>query len=194
MAETADASGDLDELVRRAREGDRDAYRGIVERCEAGVRVVAAAILPDADAVQDVAQEAFVTAYGRLLQYELGTDFVAWLKTITRNVAMNERTRHLRRIALERRYRSRVRTAVQREEESLLERFEGDLAASLRQCIDGLKTRARDVVKQYYFDDRACPEIAREHGRDGSWARLVLHRARAELSRCLERKGALSRG
>ena len=122
------------------------------------------------------------------------TGFVAWLKVITRNVAWNERTRHVRRANLKNQYRQQVASASRVEEGRFLDRFEGDPVAPLRQCIEELAERARAVVRKHYFDNTTCAEIAREHGRADSWARLVLHRARAELARCLGRKGALTRG
>jgi RNA polymerase sigma-70 factor, ECF subfamily len=73
--------------------GDREAYRQIITACEAKVRIVLAAILPVQDMVDDIAQEVFVTAYGKLRDYEPGSDFVAWLKAIARNLALNERRR-----------------------------------------------------------------------------------------------------
>jgi DNA-directed RNA polymerase specialized sigma24 family protein len=54
--------------------GDREAYRQIILLCEARVRLILAAILPDSDKVDDIAQEVFVTAYSKLVDYRAGSD------------------------------------------------------------------------------------------------------------------------
>src|SRR5256885_754611 len=90
------AESNLDPLVEAVLRGDREAYREVITQCEAKVRVVLAAILPDSSAVEDVAQEVFVTAYAKLHSYQLGTDLVLWIKAIARHLALNERRRWLR--------------------------------------------------------------------------------------------------
>jgi Sigma-70 region 2 len=90
--------------------GDREAYRQIITACEAKVRIVLAAILPVQDMVDDIAKEVFVTAYGKLRDYEPGSDFVAWLKAIARNLALNERRRWFRHA----RFRDKLHAEVER--------------------------------------------------------------------------------
>src|SRR5579871_2137301 len=83
----------LDRIIEAVVGGDRESYRQVILRCEAMVRMILAAILPDPGGVDDVAQEVFVTAFGKLNQYQPGTDFELWLKAIARNLALNERKR-----------------------------------------------------------------------------------------------------
>ena len=86
----------LDAAIIRSRSGDRDAYRQVIEGVEAAVRIVVAAIVPDRAQVDDVAQEVFITAWGKLDDYHAGSDPVRWFKAIARNLALNARRGWLR--------------------------------------------------------------------------------------------------
>jgi RNA polymerase sigma-70 factor (ECF subfamily) len=180
----------LDQAVRAVLAGNRGLYRSVVEACEIRVRLALAALLPDGSAVEDLAQETFVLAFSKLDEYRPGTDFVAWLQAIARNLARNERRRWIRARSLDRRYRALLEERVA----PRLERLSaGDtLLAALRDCVSGLQGNARGVVEAFYFDELSSRRIGDRYRRPASWVLVVLHRARAALARCLKSKGALA--
>lgn len=179
----------IDEAVARVRLGDREAYRAVIESCEARLRLVVAGVLPDASQVEDVVQQAFVLAYTKLDQYQSGTGFIAWIATIARYEALNERRRWLSERAMRNRYGAELRI-----EQSLgatpepIEALDRATVAGLHACIEALQGRAAAVVRAHYFDNRDNEAIALEHGRNAAWVRLVLHRARTALADCLKLK------
>lgn len=71
-------------LVARAREGDVDAYNQLVERYQGLVYNLALRMLGDVAAAEDVAQEAFLSAY-RNLRGLRGANFRSWLLRIAAN-------------------------------------------------------------------------------------------------------------
>lgn len=73
------------ELVRRARGGDRDAFTALVERYRDMVYAAAFCYLGNAEDAQDAAQEAFITAYGRLGQLREPDKFAPWLRRLALN-------------------------------------------------------------------------------------------------------------
>ena len=77
-----------DELVRRTRAGDLDAFAALVDRHGAVVRRVAARIVGDDDA-DDVTQDAFLRAFHRLEQFRGDAPFRSWLLRVTHNTALN---------------------------------------------------------------------------------------------------------
>jgi RNA polymerase sigma-70 factor (ECF subfamily) len=89
---------DLD-LVRRAQSGDVEAFGELVERNRRAVfRAALAAVGSPAEA-DDVAQEAFVTAYRKLTSFRGESQFRTWLLSITWRKAIDRRkslTRWLR--------------------------------------------------------------------------------------------------
>ena len=109
--ESPPSTGGLDALVGATLAGDREAYRQIITLSEAKVRVVLAAILPDSSVVEDLAQEVYVTAFYKLVDYRPGSDFLASLTTIARNLALNERRRWHRRERFKRSSRHKWRRA-----------------------------------------------------------------------------------
>lgn len=75
------------ELVRRGRNGDDRALGLLVERHQAGAYRVAVSYVRDADAAEDVVQDAFVKAFRALDRFRGDAAFRTWLFRITANEA-----------------------------------------------------------------------------------------------------------
>jgi RNA polymerase sigma-70 factor (ECF subfamily) len=86
--EPASLAADDEALVGRARAGDLDAFRELVERHRSLVTRVAARVVGSDDA-EDIAQETFLRVYHRLGQFRGESPFRAWLLRIAHNVALN---------------------------------------------------------------------------------------------------------
>ncbi len=82
-----------DELVRRTLDGNTSAFGVLVERYQSRVIALCARITGDYTEGADLAQDAFMRAYGALDSYEQGKNFFAWLYRIAVNVALNYRNR-----------------------------------------------------------------------------------------------------
>jgi RNA polymerase sigma-70 factor (ECF subfamily) len=184
-------TADFDALVQAVLAGDREAYRQVIIQSEARVRVVVAAILPDPSVVQDIAQEVYVTGFYKLGEYRPGSDFLAWVTTIARNLALNERRRWLRRERFKGRFEAQMEEHLDGHVTHTAEHLGGDAVVALRECLDGLAGQARSVTEDFYFKDKSSEEIAQQHKRQSGWVRLVLFRARAALAECLHAKGVM---
>jgi len=92
--EAIETASDLDpdlRLVRRAQAGDTDAFGELVQRNRrADFRAAVAALGSTTDA-DDVAQEAFVTAYRKLASFRGDAAFRTWLLAITWRKALDRR-------------------------------------------------------------------------------------------------------
>jgi RNA polymerase sigma-70 factor (ECF subfamily) len=88
-------------LVRKAREGNTAAFGEIVRRYQNLVFATAFQILRDQALAEDVAQEAFVTAFRSLQGLRTESSFPPWLRKITRNLALASRKERRRFGALE---------------------------------------------------------------------------------------------
>ena len=93
-------------LVERSRNGDLDAFNQIVRRYQLRVYNLAARILGDRTAAEDVAQDTFVSAYKALARFR-GGSLRAWLLRIASNLCYD-----------------RLRSAKRRPEQSLDEAME----------------------------------------------------------------------
>jgi RNA polymerase sigma-70 factor (ECF subfamily) len=178
----------VDRAVRDVLAGRVEAYRELIALAEGRVRLVVASLLPDPASIDDLSQEVFLHIHDRLREYRPGTDFLAWVREIARNYALNERRRWLRRREATRRYRVRLERVLEDEVQRASD--EGALDA-LRDCVGRLEKTSRSVVEAFYWDNRPGPAIAETLGRSAEWVRIVLHRARAAVGKCLEAKGAL---
>jgi RNA polymerase sigma-70 factor, ECF subfamily len=99
-AETLD-SPDLP-LVRRAQAGDLEAFGELVERNRRAVFRAALAAVGSATEAEDVAQEAFVTAFQKIGGFRGEAAFRTWLLAITWRKAIDRRkglTRWMKRLA-----------------------------------------------------------------------------------------------
>ena len=180
---------DIEAAIVRVRAGDREAFRVVIAACEGQLRALVAAILPNLSTVDDVVQKTLVVAFYRLDQYQAGTSFMAWVATIARYQALNER----RRLLAERSFKSRF-SADHQLTQAL---YHGDdpgtfgaepLATQLAGCIANLREQAGEIVKAHYLDQETIETIAARYGRSNDWVHLVLHRARKALRSCLTEK------
>lgn len=76
-------------LVARVLAGDREAFRGLVERHQARVFHLAKSLVRNRSDAADIAQEAFVRAFGNLKSYRAEGSFTAWIARIANNLAID---------------------------------------------------------------------------------------------------------
>lgn len=87
------------ERVRRARSGDAEAFRGIVETYSRPLWRAAFRILDDGSAAEDAVQEAFLHAWRALDRFDEQAELSTWLYRITTNAAIDLRRERKRREA-----------------------------------------------------------------------------------------------
>ena len=73
------------ELVRRAQEGDREAFKELVETYQRKVYGICIGMLKDPDDSMDVSQEVFIKVYRYLDKFNQDSSFYTWLYRITVN-------------------------------------------------------------------------------------------------------------
>ena len=181
---------DVDRAVRAVLGGRLEAYRDLIALAEGRVRLVLASLLPDPASIDDLAQEVFLHIHDRLRDYRPGTDFLSWVREIARNYALNERRRWVRRREATRRYRVLLEQSLENDLAGL-SRDVDDPSDALHDCVGRLEKTSRAVVEAFYWDGRPGPAIAEQLGRSAEWVRIILHRARAAVGRCLDAKGVL---
>jgi RNA polymerase sigma-70 factor (ECF subfamily) len=81
------------ELVRRARKGERQAFRQLVERYQRKMAGLAVGMLRDPDDALDVVQEAFAKAYQSLNRFKGDSGFYTWIYRITVNLCIDHQRR-----------------------------------------------------------------------------------------------------
>jgi len=154
-------------LVRRAQAGDVDAFGDLVERHRRSVFRAAVAALGSATEADDVAQEAFVTAFQKLNGFRGEASFKTWLLSITWRKALDRRqsvTRWMQKrvtpsVADVEEGRDPIQAlasnALSQEEELLT----ADLQRRLRPLIAGLPKKLRDALLLAGSGDYSYEEI-----------------------------------
>jgi len=158
------------ELVRRARAGDMDAFGELVERNRRAVFRAALAAVGSAADADDVAQEAFVTAFQKLRGFRGEASFRTWLLAITWRKAIDRRksvTRWLARLAAPMRLpdtdeeRDSMDRLASRAESQEAELLTADLQRRLRPLIAALPKKLRDALLLAGSGDHTYEEIGR---------------------------------
>jgi RNA polymerase sigma-70 factor (ECF subfamily) len=177
----------MNDIVRRVRDGDRDAYREVVKEYGASIGGFIAAYLPQRELVDDLTQETFIAAYQHLDQFKTDQELGPWLKGIARNKVityLRQRYRHgsaLERLKAE---------ALERVADEVDRAQSGDDSACvdrLKDCLEKLPPRLRQVVQARYYERRRVNAIARALGSTASAISSLLFRGRKELETCLGR-------
>src|ERR1700680_766823 len=75
-------------LLARARQGDNDAFRALVERHSRSAFRLAFRMTGNEQDAEDVVQESFLRAYRHLGRFEARADFGTWLYRIVANTAI----------------------------------------------------------------------------------------------------------
>lgn len=141
--------------------------------------------------VDDVAQEAFIVAYDRLDEFDETRDFGAWVRGIARNLVINERRKDARRKRILSDNLTDILVSTSSvpevEKEELGDRGAAQLLA-LRQCLDTLPEKSRNLVVSRYQNDASAPDIAEKLGMKAPAVRKALERVRVSLRKCMEEK------
>lgn len=175
---------EADRLVRRVVLGDTQAFAGLIRLYESDVWRIASTLVRDWEATESLVQQAFIDAYTHLHSYQPGTDFGAWIRTLTRNRLRKELrtlTRAEQRLAV---YREQLAERL-RAEETVRDDSEAYLAA-LRSCRDELAEDEAAILRLRYERGLSFEAIAARRGTTAAAVQRAVSRIRFRLRACIE--------
>jgi len=146
-------------------------------------------VVPDAHVAEDLFQEVCVVAVQKAAEFQDGTNFVAWARTIARNKLRE----HLRR-----RSGVSVDDAFFEGVESAFDAAAGSIdpdarKEALRRCLGEVQDRARQMLVWRYEEGLSAASIADRMGQSRVSVNSLLQRVREILRDCVERRSAEAR-
>ena len=188
----------IDLLIRHelpaAASGDRDAYGRIVAACQNTVTAVALAITRDVPASEDIAQEAFLSAWQHLKRLQSPASFLPWLRQITRNLARDHlrasRHRPLNGDTAE----IAIALAADPSPTPVQRIIEDEREHAAAELISALPEESRETLLLYYREGQSSQQVAALLGLSDAAVRKRLSRARQDLREdLLKRFGEFAR-
>lgn len=171
------------DLVRRARDGDYEAFEALFERHRQLVYRFAYQMIPRRDDAEDIVQEAFVRAYQNLGHYRDEAKFTTWLLRIVTNLCTDQARMRTRRDNLEQQEAAGAlewMTNIQSPDPvELLEQDRRKTA--LRKALNALPAHHRSVIVLRDLEEREYSDIAQILGCTVGGAKLRVLRARRAL-------------
>jgi RNA polymerase sigma-70 factor (ECF subfamily) len=167
------------EVLERARMGDREAFGQLVALHQHDVFTLAVRLVRDRDQASDIAQDAFIRAWRAMPKFRGDAKFSTWMHRITVNTAWTHRTK-------QNKVRLDPLDALQSDPESgALDPVRAGESVSIGPLITmallELSESIRTVVVLKDIYDWSHAEIADRLGISVTAAKIRLHRGRKEL-------------
>ena len=171
----------IDLLIRRelpaAARGDRNAYGRIVAASQNTVTSVALAITRDVPTSEDIAQDAFLSAWQHLRKLNSPDSFLPWLRQITRNLA-RDHLRGLRRGPRPVDADAAIAAAADPGPTPVQQLLDGERQHAAAELISGLPEDSREVLLLFYREGQSSQQVATLLGLSDAAVRKRLSRAR----------------
>jgi RNA polymerase sigma-70 factor (ECF subfamily) len=179
---------DEEDIIRRCLDGERDAYAELVDRYRSMAFTISYRMVGDADAANDLAQEAFISAYRNLGNFRFGSRFSTWLCSIVVNKCRDHLRAKKESVPIDEVPDLCAVTAADPERSASA----NETGALLQQALDRLPREYREVLVLKHIEGREYGEIAGILGVRVGTLKVRAHRGREMLKDILVRSGVLS--
>ena len=138
----------------------------------------------DPEWVDDLAQEVFLVAWRELDSFDPERDIGKWLRGIARNLVRNELRKDQRRKRILHQRLSEL--LVRSQDDRKATDWEQFRMSALRDCVEQLAPKSRQIVAGRYGDGWKAPDLADHLGMTAAAVRQALMRIRKQLKQCIE--------
>jgi RNA polymerase sigma-70 factor (ECF subfamily) len=183
------AEGDL---VARARDGDREAFRAIMTRCNQRLFRVARAVVRDEAEAEDVLQEAYTRAFAAMAGFRGEAGIATWLTRIVLNEAHGRLRRRRNTVDLDE-LEAAQGTAqllnfpgMARSDDPEADAARGQIRRILERAVDALPEPFRLVFILREVEELSAEETAAHLNLKVETVKTRLHRARRRLREALD--------
>lgn len=179
--------------VARAKEGDGEAYRVLVERHSRSLFRLAFRMTGNEQDAEDVVQETFLRAYKQLNRYESRASFSTWIYRIAANASLDllrSRRRRQEMVAQEREEGETAMDVIDQvaasdpQPDRLV--FSGQVQHRVAEAMNELSQQERTAFVLRHFEGQSIEEIGTTLGLNTNAAKHSIFRAVQKLRRALE--------
>lgn len=177
---------DDEAAVIRARDGDEDAFRLLVERHSRHVYRLAYRMTGRAEDAEDVVQDAFVRAYRQLNRFEARSNFSTWLYRIAFNCAVDytrSRQHRARPDSLDATGARAIKTTGPSAHDLA---YAGEIDSSVRRALLELSNQERAAFVLRHYQGYSIDEICRALDIRTNAAKHAVFRAVRKMRAALE--------
>jgi RNA polymerase sigma-70 factor, ECF subfamily len=177
--------------VERARSGDSDAFRLLVEQHSRAVFRLAFRMTGNEQDAEDVVQETFLRAYRQLDKYEARSSFSTWLYRIASNYSLDL-------IRMRKRHEDKRERSKAADERDILQTIpvnapgpdriahSNQVQARVNEALDELSDQERTAFVLRHFEGLSIDEIGQTLGTGTNATKHSIFRAVQKLRRSLE--------
>lgn len=155
------------------------------------VRAFVRSLGVDPDWVDDLAQEAFLSAYRDWNSFDASRDFGRWIRAIALNLVRNEIRKDARRRRI---LHTELTELLVRRQTEPIEQAEHHAIDAVRMCLDELAPTSRQVVLGRYREGQSAAQLAERLETSAANIRQMLVRIRRQIKRCVEIRSRLEGG
>ena len=181
------------DLIVRARAGDSQAWGDLYREFAPAIFRFCRRAMPTQEDAEDATMEIFMKLREKLVQYDPGRSFTAWLYRVAANHCWDMLRR--RKARHDKDTQDIDDLPLEAPEPNQLEKLiEERTSEEVRKALDKLGARARMALVMRYYSDMSYDEIADALGVRRPFVGMVLLRARHELREALGENSALAVG
>ena len=169
----------LPDLIVAATAGDRDAFGQLVTRFEGAVYAIALRQLHNHAEAEELTQDVFLQAYGRLHQLREPERFGGWLRSITVRLAINRRTRRRQPASADPEIFEATWTDSNSPVDTVLARERAD---GLHSGLSRLRDLDRETLVAFYLKGQSLVEMSDAFASPVGTIKRRLHVARKRLA------------
>jgi len=154
---------------------------GLMREHQAGVWRYLRALGADPALADDITQETFLAALRSGFMERSRGETISWLRTTCRNQYLKARHKQGREVATD-----LIETLDRRFTELVGNEDGAEMVAALRQCLQQLEDKPRQVLEMQHGQNLARLDIATRLGMTDDGVKTLIARTKARLKKCME--------
>lgn len=182
-----------EELVKKVKDGDIDAFEDIVKKYEKKIFSLIYNMLRNENEIEDIAQEVFIKVYKNLDKFHGDSSLYTWIYKIATNLCLDQIKKRKDIIYMDEKLRvndDEVEIQIPSDEKTQDELYEQkELKQKLEKCIDKLPEKQRAMIVLRDIKGLAYDEIAEILELKLGTVKSQINRARLKLKELLEKDG-----